>query len=291
MALNLPSGPSVGQRANVGTKTYQWSGSAWLVVAQQVGATTLTVSSNTNATSTTTGALVVSGGVGIGGDLYIGGTLYSKGVTVLTTATLNASIFGGNDINITTISTGSTTYLRFDNTSTLQTVTGRGNSTTNIVNITNTTESTSTTSGALIIAGGIGVGKRINCESLKIADSVFDSTLITINNTASTVIDSYLSTDFRSAKYFIQIGSGGGTNNTGTTATFQAVEILLVADNNNAVYATEYGLVVTGGVSAGGGLGTFSADLSAVDKYVRLYFAATTATNKTVKVLRTGMTA
>jgi len=291
MALNLPSSPSVGQRANVGTKTYQWSGSAWLVVANQINATTLTVGSGTNSISTTTGALVVTGGVGIGGDLYLGGTLYSNGVTVLTTATLNASIFGGNDINITTISTGSTTYLRFDNTSTLQTVTGRGNSTTNIVNITNTTESTSTTSGALIIAGGIGVGKRINCESLKIADSVFDSTLITINNTASTVIDSYLSTDFRSAKYFIQIGSGGGANNTGSTATFQGVEILLVADNNNAVYATEYGLVVTGGASAGGGLGTFSADLSAVDKYVRLYFAATTATNKTVKVLRTGMTA
>jgi hypothetical protein len=291
-SLNFPPNPNTGDRWTVGTKTYQWSGSAWLVATQNsVTSNIAVITSTTNATSTSTGALVIAGGVGIAKDLWIGGTIYSGSVPVLTTSSLGGSVFGGTDINITTVSTSSTTYLRFDSTSTLQTVTGRGNSTTNIVNITNTTESTSTTSGALIVAGGIASGKRINCESLKIADSVFDSSLITVNNTASTVIDSYLSTDFRSAKYFIQIGSGGGTNNAGTTATFQAVELLLVADNNNAVYATEYGLVVTGGASAGGGLGSFSADLSAIDKYVRLYFAATTATNKTIKVLRTGMAA
>ena len=285
--LNFPPNPTIGDRWTVGSKTYYWSGSAWLVVSQAVSASTLQVSSTTNAVSTITGALIVTGGVGIGGDLYLGGTLYSNSQQVITTATLNASIFGGNDIKINTVTTGTTTYLRFDNTSTLQSVTSRGYTSTNLINIANATESTTTQTGALVVAGGIGVGKRVNCESLRISDSVFDSSLILVNTTASTVIDSYLISDFRSAKYFIQIASGGGTNNTGTTATFQSVELILVADNQSAVYATEYGLVSTGGSS----LGSFSADLSAVDHYVRLYFAATTATNKTIKVLRTGMAA
>lgn len=289
MALNFPTNPTIGDQWTVGSKVYQWSGEAWLVVSQASSAATLIVTSSTNATSTNTGALQVVGGAGIGGDLWIGGTLYSNNAPVLTTSTLNASIFGGTDINITTINTGSVTYLRFDNTSTLQSVTGRGFTTTNKINVTNITESTNTTTGAVTIAGGLGVGKRVNCESLRIADSIFDSSLITVNNTASTLIDSFLSTEFRSAKYFIQISSGGGPLHTASTATFQAVELILITDNVGTVYATEYGLVSTGGVGSSGNLGAFTADLSIIDNTARLYFTASTATNKTIKVLRTSM--
>ncbi len=55
------------------------------------------------------------------------------------------------------------------------------------------------------------------------------------------------------------------------------------------VYSTEYGLVSTGGVSGGGGLGSFTADLSIMDNTARLYFTPNAATNKTIKVLRTSM--
>jgi len=41
------------------------------------------VTTNTNATSTTTGALVVTGGAGIGRELYVGGDIYSRGSLVL----------------------------------------------------------------------------------------------------------------------------------------------------------------------------------------------------------------
>jgi hypothetical protein len=275
MALNFPPSPIIGQSYTVGSKTYTWSGAAWLVTAVSQTFNSLTISTSTNATSTNSGAVQVVGGMGIGGDLWLGGTLYSNSQPVITTATLSASIFGGNDITITSTGTTATSFLRFDNTSTLQTVTNRGFTTTNRINVTNSTESTTTNTGALVVAGGIGVGKRVNCESLRIADSIFDSTEVTVATTASVVIDSFLSTDFRSAKYFIQISSAG--------TAFSAVEINLI-HYSNTVYSTQYGLVNTGG-----SLGSFTADLSIVDSIVRLYFTASAATNKTIKVLRTGM--
>ena len=275
MALNFPPSPSIGDKYTVGSKTYTWSGAAWLVSAQSVTANNILVTTSTNATSTNSGAVQIVGGLGVGGDLWIGGTLYSNSQPVITTATLGASIFGGNDITITSTGTTSSTFLRFDNTSTLQTVTNRGFTTTNRIFISNTTESTTTNTGALVVSGGIGVGKRVNCESLRIADSIFDSTEVAISTTASVVIDSFLSTDFRSAKYFIQISSGG--------TAFSAAEINLI-HHSNTVYSTQYGLVNTGGT-----LGSFTADLSIVDSIVRLYFTASAATNKTIKVLRTGM--
>jgi hypothetical protein len=289
MALNFPPSPSIGDKYTVGSKTYSWSGAAWLVSAQSVTANNILVTTSTNATSTNSGAVQVVGGIGIGGDLWIGGTIYSGNVPVLTTSSLGSSVFGGNDITITSTGTTSSTFLRFDNTSTLQTVTNRGFTTTNRIFISNTTESTTTNTGALVVSGGIGVGKRVNCESLRIADSIFDSTLVTVSNTATTLIDSFLSTEFRSAKYFIQISSGGGAGHTLSTATFQAVELILITDNVGTVYATEYGLVSTGGVSGGAVLGSFTADLSVIDNTARLYFTPNAATNKTIKVLRTSM--
>ena len=290
MALNFPPNPSVGDTWTVGSKTYTWSSKGtWLVTAVSQTFNNLTVSTSTNATSTNSGAVQIVGGLGVGGDLWIGGTLYSNSQPVITTATLGASIFGGNDITVTSTGTTSSTFLRFDNTSTLQTVTNRGSTTTNRIFISNTTESTTTNTGALIVSGGIGVGKRVNCESLRIADSIFDSSLVTVATTATTLVDSFLSTEFRSAKYFIQISSGGGTGHTLSTATFQAVELILITDNVGTVYATEYGLVSTGGVSGGAVLGSFTADLSTIDNTARLYFTPNAATNKTIKVLRTSM--
>jgi hypothetical protein len=289
MALNFPPNPNIGDTHVVGTKTYVWSGSAWLVAAVAQNFNNLLVTTSTNATSTNSGAVQIVGGLGIGKDLWIGGTIYSGNVPVLTTSSLGGSVFGGNDITITSTGTTSSSFLRFDNTSTLQTVTNRGQTTTNALFFSNVTESVSTSTGALVVAGGIGVGKRVNCESLRIADSIFDSTLVTVATTATTLIDSFLSTDFRSAKYFIQISSGGGAGHTLSTATFQAVELILITDNVGTVYATEYGLVSTGGVSGGAVLGSFTADLSIIDNTARLYFTPNAATNKTIKVLRTSM--
>ena len=128
---------------------------------------TFIFSNLTNSTSTNSGAVVVSGGVGIGGNLYVGGSAYVSGNQVVTTATINnyanqTVIFAGTDTAINT-STGNITIW---NTSTLQSVTDRGATTNNAISITNTTNALATNSGALTVAGGIGVGQDLRASAL-----------------------------------------------------------------------------------------------------------------------------
>lgn len=336
MPLGFPTNPTPGQTYTIGTKTYTWNGSAWLltsgsataVTATSVYATgTVTVANTTTSTGTNSGALVVQGGAGVGGDLYVGGNVYAAstgstinfttgtfdqlfvtgtydsdntitgalqvvggvgiggdlyvggqffagGGLVLTTASFNNSFNAGDDISLT-LTSGSVIVI--SNTSTIQSVTSRGNSTTNQLFVLNTTQSTSTDTGAVVISGGLGVAKRITAESLRIQDAVFDSTETLVNTTNPTVIDTYNVNEFRGAKYLIQIDEG-----TGPGADFELIEILLVADNDGNAWATEYGVVTSNGY-----LGEFDAEY--VGGNVSLYFTAYNATNKTVKVLRTGM--
>lgn len=285
MALNFPPNPSVGDTWVVGSKTYRWSGMAWLVVSAIVSATHIiaelvTITSSTQAFNTYTGALTVVGGVGIGGDLWVGGTFYAGGEAVLTTSSFNASLNAGTDIRLS-LST-LTNAIIISNTSTLQTVTGRGSTTTHAINITNLTDSNSTITGAIVVSGGIGAGGRITCESLRIEDTVFDSTMVTTNSVVQKAIDAFSLNNYRTSKYLIQIDEG-----TTATAKFHAVEIMLIATNTGTSKAVEYGEV-----SSEGPLGTFSSDVQVVgtDTVVTLYFTPFDNHDKTVKVLRTSMT-
>ena len=171
------------------------------------------------------------------------------------------------------------------NTSTLQTVTDRGATTNHQTQFTNTSDSTSTLTGAVVIAGGVGIGGDVNVggqlsvERVKITDAIIDSTLVLVNTTATTVIDSYPFGSYRSAKYLVQIEEMGGA----PSAKFQTIEILLLVDNSGTVYATEYAQLSTNGA-----LGDFSAGLD-VDQLIKLYFTPYQATNKEVVVLRTAL--
>jgi hypothetical protein len=108
-----------------------------LFIADTDGA--VTVRSVTVSTSTNTGALLVAGGVGIGGAVYINTTSYIAGAQILTTATLAtfspgvSSIIAGTDTAVSS-STGVVTIW---DTSTLQSVTGRGATTNNQVTFNN----------------------------------------------------------------------------------------------------------------------------------------------------------
>jgi hypothetical protein len=109
--------------------------------------------------STTTGALIVVGGAGIGRDLNVGGKIYSQGAEVITTSTIGdwavTEVNGGIDISVTTATGGIVTV---NNISTLQSVTDRGNSTTNQLLVFNSTNASNTQSGAIVVSGGLGVG-------------------------------------------------------------------------------------------------------------------------------------
>lgn len=154
---------------------------------------------------------------------------------------------------------------------------------TNALIVSTGTNSTSTTTGAVVISGGIGIGQnanvggRLTAESIKIAEAILDSTLVSTSTTATVLIDSYSLDEYRAAKYLLQVDSG-----TGTSATFQISEIYLIADNNSNVRATEYGLVYTADP-----LGDFTADIDSNN--VRLFFTANTATDKIIAVLRTAI--
>jgi hypothetical protein len=261
-----------------------WNTSTLQTVTDRGNSTTneLVVLNTTNSINTGSGALQVAGGMAIGQDLWIGGTIYSGGVPVITTSSLISDILAGPDIKIESTAsyliTGTTAIL-VSNTSTLQTVTTRGNTTNQPIVFSNATESTSSTTGAVIISGGLGVAKRINSESLQIADTIMDSGKILVNTTDTIVVDAYPVTQYRSAKYLIQITEG-----TGSGASFETIEILLLVDNDQTVYATEYAVL-----TSHGDLGEFAADVQG-DDMVRLYFTAHYATSKEVKIFRTGMT-
>ena len=283
MATLFPTNPTLNQQVVVGAVTYVWNGYAWVrpavspgFIAAVITATQLLyVSTTTNSTSTNSGALIVNGGVGIGLDVNVGGTITQQGSLVLTTASLYNRFVAGADISISTDATG---IITVNDTSTLQTVTVRGATTDQAVHLTNTTVSTSTTTGALVVEGGVGVGGRLNAESIKIADTVFDSTLVSINTTATIVVDAYSMLDFRASKYLIQIDD----NNPSPVAKFQVIELLLLVNNTGTVFATEYGLLTTHGE-----LGSFAADVQ--NNIVRLYFTPTVASDKVISVMRTGM--
>ena len=241
----------------------------------------ITLTSNTNTVGIGTGALVVTGGVSISQDLYIGGKLYIAGSPALTTSTLASVIIGGTDISLTTSNTGTITI---NDTATLQSVTNRGSTTTNAVHFINTTNSNSTVTGAVVITGGLGVGGRVNAESVQLSHAILDTTETTVNTTDQIIVDTYSINDFRSAKYLIQIDEGDSPLRPGS-ANFEVIELLLLVDNSANVYATEYAVLT----STAGELGDFAADCD-ISGNINLYFKAYTATNKILKVLRTALT-
>ena len=264
--------------ANVGSVTV-WNESTLQTVTDRGARTNnpITITDNTNSTGTNTGALVVNGGVGIGGDLWLGGDFYVQGHTVITTSSFAGQIVAGTDILITATDTG---VVYFSDISTLQSVSERGATTDQQVSFSNTTQSTSSTTGAVTIAGGLGVAGRINSESVQIADAIFDSMSVLVNNTATVIVDYYPYSTFRSAKYVIQIDSGDGPS-----AQFEVIEILLLIDNIGTIYATEYAVLTSSGE-----LGEFSASLDIMTNNVNLYFTPYEATDKIIKILRTGLT-
>jgi hypothetical protein len=141
---------------DLNTATQVWDVSTATYGAFRTG--TILLEHTTSATSTTTGTLVVVGGVGIGGALYVERKSYINGSEILTAATIGSfgvgNITAGTDTRVST----STGAVLIWNTSTLQSITNRGNATSNQIVITNTSTATSTNTGALQVVGGVGIG-------------------------------------------------------------------------------------------------------------------------------------
>ena len=151
---------------------------------------TVTIASLINSTSSINGALIVAGGVGINKDLYVGGTGYfsndlyvngvktdftsyitaDSGLTIyLSTGTLTPSSATGSGIKIGP--NHSTPFIDW-------VFNGYSNSqakwlTQGGIDILNTVESQSTLTGALNVAGGVGIQKNLNVGGNITANNMF----------------------------------------------------------------------------------------------------------------------
>lgn len=260
-------------------------------VTNRGSTTTNIVSITSTATSnaTTSGALVVAGGVGIGGNINAYGTIqvgtqiYLKPIaldtlnssTVIVESTVpigysaltikNSGLLGqsytfdvgGNNRALTSgssINEGNLTIRDDTNSAYRIIVTKTGNI---LVN-------TTTDSGAMLQING----------SLSIQGSLQETRVTLVNNTSTTIVDSFTSSVYRSCKCLVQVQDGND---------FHITEIVLLHDNSGQVYKSEYGIISTGGEK-----GSFTADLQG-DGVVRLYFTANISSSKTVSTVKTAI--
>ncbi len=228
------------------------------------------------ATNTYSGALQVWGGAGIGGDLYVGKsiTLESELQTesvyfrMRNTATNGQSYtwrVGGNNFagqGGTNLNEGGLTLF---------------NDTLNTYRL-----AVTKTTGNLLVGPQTdnGVDKLQVSGSVRFGDGQLFTRSTSINNTSTTVIDSFPAANYRTAKLLIQIADG-----TGSSAKFHVVEIVVLVDNNGNVYKSEYGIITTGGA-----IGEFDVDYNiGGNGLVRLLFTADETSAKQVKVMRTSI--
>ena len=209
----------------------------------------ISILNTASSTATNSGALVVAGGVGISGDLHLGGNLYSNGQSVLTTSSLVTYFTGGTDISI--ISTGTSTVIQINDISTLQSVTSRGSSSTSAIILKNINASTSTNTGALTVAGGVGIGGSLYLGgSLTVTRQVCDPAPSAVN-TSTITLDSFSTSTYRSAKYFISVSNP-------TLSVYQTSEIWLIHDGSSAqieetsVYSSGMNLVTFDAIISSG---------------------------------------
>jgi hypothetical protein len=236
--LNFPPNPSIGDTYTIGINTWQWTGSAWIKYTSGPSSP-ISVNTQTNSTSTNTGAVVVEGGIGVSGSINIGSTSTINGAEILTTATIN-----------------------------LQIVTDGGNTTTNPVLITNLTTADSTITGALIVDGGVGIGGNLYVGGEIVAQklTIEFTTVTNISVETDDVITSTNATDATSTltgALIIAGGAGIGGNlyvggeivaqkltieyTTVTTTLVQTDDIIQTLNETDSADTTTGALIVAGG--------------------------------------------
>ena len=237
----------------------------------------LNIQNPSESTNTYSGALIVLGGAGIGQSLYVGKKIVvesrvvteSVSITMRNTATNGQSYtwnVGGNNAagqGGTAINEGSLT-LYSDTARTYRLAVAK-------------------TTGNLLVGQQIdnGVDKLQVAGSIQYGSAQLFTAITSINNTSTTVIDSYSAASYRTSKSLVQIASG-----IGPTAKFDVVEIVVLIDNIGNVYLSEYGIITTGSGEAG----KFDVDYNVGGNgLIRLLFTPASASNKTVTVARQGI--
>lgn len=188
--------------------------------------TNTTVTNNVQSTSPTTGAFQVVGGVGIGGNINVGGTS-----VVASAATFNSTVGVQGNFNVT-----GTTILS------------------NTATITSVFTASSTLTGALVIAGGVGVGRNVFIGGISSSPSsgVASSQALIVGAGGIGI---------NGASYFANSVGIGATLNVSNNAQFGGATT--VTNTTLATATNTAALFVAGGVGIGGnvwiGSGSFPA--------------------------------
>jgi len=253
----------------------------------------LSVQSTETSTTTNTGAVTVAGGVGVTKDVVIGGTITRTGqVTKDIINSLGAGLVLSSSTYVDNLTTGSPTDLAIHSIGrpTIQGVlnptwtnaatlyiddeplfTGGADATNKwAINVKNgkvrigsaATNLGTTSSGALQVAGGVGVGGNLTAggqikgTTFKVADNMISSAVVTgKNDTNPVTIDTYVGNEFTTAKYLVQAVDLGTPNK------FHVVELMVTYDgagSTNGVYISQYGIITNTGE-----LGTFDVSYNA----------------------------
>jgi hypothetical protein len=253
---------------------------------------TLQVTSTATLSTTSNMAVTIAGGVSIDKNLVVLGNSTLAGVSAnsltVDNLTVNTNTTIGNNLSVGNLFTATTATIvgqaTVNNIAVATTATFGGR-----VSISDTTQAASVNYASFITAGGIGVAKdaviggAANIGAIStgtVVPAVYTNNMLLASYTSPTItgvspqnLDTYSSTTYRSAKYFVQIVDGSNVHIT---------EINLFHDGTN-VFKTEYGIATNNGE-----LGSFDATLST--GVITLNFSPANAILMTIKVVRLGIT-
>jgi len=233
------------------------------------GASTIGNVVGSNATFTN---LVVTGVTSIGGVSLSNAT--ADNLTVTNTLVVGNLITSTNAVFTGTVVVGGQTII--NNTATIN----------GPLLVTNTLDSTAKNNGSIVTYGGVGVGKSIVAGGAltvgtilstagNVVPAVYSNNVLLASYTSNTItgsstvnLDTY-STDYRTARYTIQVVDGTNVH----------ITELTVFHDGTSVYLDEYGISTNNGE-----LGVFSATL--VGTTITLTFKPTGATSMTIRVVR-----
>jgi hypothetical protein len=171
------------------------------------------------------------------------------GATIITTSTVGnfavTSIVAGADMAVS----GTTGAVTVSNTSTLQTVTGRGATTTNAIRINNSTVSTGTSTGALVVAGGVGIAGDLYVGGNIYLDGVG---LDTIQGTTGTFVNVAITGTGVAFTVTNSIYVGGNSRLATVTATNVSVTGTLAVTGQTTLGATTAGVFTATAITASG---------------------------------------
>jgi hypothetical protein len=203
--LNLDAGPGISlwntgtsgvtTITNIGVQSISINGlglkastSTGSVVLTNIGVTAATAGSGISVNQSTGSIIITNVGVQSIGTIGNGITVTTSTGSVFLLNSGVTSLTAGTDTTVSAISGDITIW----DSSTLQSVTGRGNITTNDITIDSTTPTSNTSSGALAVTGGVAVGQNLYAGGQIYALGGYlglNPPAIFINNTNVTVID------------------------------------------------------------------------------------------------------